>query len=104
MKLDNVIAKRPTKTIYRDGDTVIKLFNEDYKKSDILNEALNQARVEETGLLIPKILEVTKIDGKWAIISEYIEGTTLEELMKKNPEKEDEYLELFVNLLREVHS
>lgn len=25
MKLDNVIAKRPTKTIYRDGDTVIKL-------------------------------------------------------------------------------
>ncbi len=104
MKLDNVIAKRPTKTIYRDGDTVIKLFNEDYKKSDILNEALNQARVEETGLLIPKILEVTKIDGKWAIISEYIEGTTLEELMKKNPEKEDEYLELFVNLQREVHS
>ena len=104
MKLDNVIAKRPTKTIYRDGDTVIKLFNEDYKKSDILNEALNQARVEETGLLIPKILEVTKIDGKWAIISEYIEGTTLEELMKKHPEKEDEYLELFVNLQREVHS
>lgn len=100
MKLDNVIAKRPTKTIYRDGDTVIKLFNEDYLKSDILNEALNQARVEETGLLIPKILEVTKIDGKWAIISEYIEGTTLEELMKKNPEKEDEYLELFVNLQR----
>ena len=64
MKLDNVIAKRPTKTIYRDGDTVIKLFNEDYLKSDILNEALNQARVEETGLLIPKILEVTKIDGQ----------------------------------------
>ena len=24
--------------------------------------------------------------------------------MKKNPEKEDEYLELFVNLQREVHS
>ena len=47
MKLDNVIAKRPTKTIYRDGDTVIKLFNEDYLKSDILNEALNQARVED---------------------------------------------------------
>ena len=88
MKLDNVIAKRPTKTIYRDGDTVIKLFNEDYKKSDILNEALNQARVEETGLLIPKILEVTKIDGKWAIISEYIEGKKLQDLMKNNHEKE----------------
>lgn len=104
MKLDKVIAKRPTKTVYRDGDTVVKLFNEDYKKSDVLNEALNQSRVEETGLLIPKVLEVTKIDGKWAIVSEYIEGTTLEELMKKNPAKEDEYLEMFINLQMEVHS
>ena len=45
MKLDNVIAKRPTKTIYRDGDTVIKLFNEDYLKSDILNEEIGRAHV-----------------------------------------------------------
>ena len=104
MKLDNVIATRSTKTIYKDGDTVVKLFNEDFKKSDILNEALNQSRVEETGLLIPKVLEVTKIDGKWAIISEYVEGTTLEELMKKNPAKEDEYLDRFIKLQMEVHS
>ena len=62
MKLETIIATRPKKTVYRDGDVVIKLFNEDYSKSDILNEALNQARVEETGLAIPKILEITKID------------------------------------------
>lgn len=104
MKLDNVIATRATKTVYRDGDVVIKLFNEDYSKSDILNEALNQSRVEETGLLIPKILEVTKVEGKWAIVSEYIEGTTLEDLMQKNPDKEAEYLDLFINLQMEVHS
>ena len=61
MKLDNVIAVRPTKTVYRDGDKAIKLFVEGYSKSDILNEALNQARVEETGLNIPKIIEVTKV-------------------------------------------
>ena len=58
MKFDNPIAVRATKTVYRDGDLAIKLFNEGYSKSDVLNEALNQARVEETGLLVPKVLEV----------------------------------------------
>ncbi len=104
MKLDRVIAVRTTKTIYRDGDKAIKVFNEDFSKADILNEALNQARVEEIGLNIPKILEVTKIDGKWAIVTEFIAGKTLAELMKENPEKKDEYIEKFVNLQMEVHS
>lgn len=104
MKLDNVIATRSTKTVYRDGDKVIKLFNADYKKSDVFNEALNQARIEETGLLIPKVIEVTKIEDRWALVSEYIEGTTLEELMKKHPEKEAEYLDLFVELQLKVHT
>lgn len=104
MKLDKVIAVRNTKTVYRDGDKVIKVFNEDYSKSDILNEALNQARVEETGLSIPKILEVTKVDNKWAIVIEYIEGKTLAELMKENPDKIDEYIDMFVDLQMTVHS
>lgn len=103
MKLDNAIAVRATKTVYQDGDRVIKVFNEDYSKSDVLNEALNQARVEETGLSIPKILEVTKIDGKWAIVSEYIKGKTLAQLMQENPEKTEEYLKQLVELQMEVH-
>ena len=37
MNLDKVIAVRNTKTIYRDGDKCIKLFNEDYSKADVLN-------------------------------------------------------------------
>ena len=104
MKLDRVIAVRNNKTIYRDGDKCIKVFNAEYSKADILNEALNQARIEETGLNIPKILEVTMIDGKWAIVSEYIKGKTLAELMQENPEKKDEYLELLVDLQLTVHS
>ena len=104
MKLDNVIAIRASKVVYRDGDKAIKVFDADYSKADVLNEALNQGRVEETGLNIPKILEVSKIDGKWAIVTEYISGTTLSELMEKNPDKLDEYLELFVDLQLKVHS
>ena len=103
MKLDNVIAVRKNKTIYRDGDRCIKVFNAEYSKADVLNEALNQARVEQTGLNINKVLEVTMIDGKWAIVSEYVEGKTLAELMAENPEKKEEYIELLVDIQMEVH-
>jgi len=85
MKLEKVIAVRTDKTVYRDGDKAIKVFSSNYSKANVLNEALNQARVEETGLNIPKLLEVTKIDGKWAIVTEFIEGKTLEQLMKEIP-------------------
>ena len=104
MNLNNPIAERATKTVYRDGDNAIKLFNEDFSKANVLNEALNQARVEETGLNIPKVVEVTKVDGKWAIVSDFISGKTLDKLMEENPDKEDEYLEMFVKLQMEVHS
>ena len=104
MKLDTVIAVRKNKTIYRDGDRCVKVFDKEYSKADVLNEALNQARIEETGLNIPKILEVTTIDGKWAIVSEFIKGKTLAQLMEENPEKKDEYLELLVDLQLTVQS
>lgn len=104
MKLEKVIAVRTAKTVYRDGNRAVKVFDEDYKKSDILNEALNQARAEETGLPVPKLLEVGVVDGKWAIASEYIEGKTLGQLMDEHPEKVDEYLELFVDIQLRIHN
>ena len=104
MKLEKVIAVRNSKTIYRDGGLVIKVFDEGYSKADILNEALNIARVEETGLPIPALEEVTKIDGKWAIVTDYAEGKTIAQLMAENPEKKDEYLEKFVDIQIEIQS
>ena len=86
------------KKLYRDGDRLVKSFDSTYSKAGILNEALNQARVEETGLNIPKVLGVSVIDGQWSLIWEYIDGETLESLMQKHPEKTDEYLSFFVDL------
>jgi len=104
MKLHKVIAVRTSKTVYRDGDLAIKVFDEDYSKADVLNEALNQARVEETDLPIPKVIEVTKVDGKWAIVTEFIQGKTLARLMSENPDNLDEYLQRFVDIQLEIQS
>ena len=103
MKFDTIIAKRKNKTLYRDGNRCIKVFDEGFSKADVLNEALNQARIEGTGLNIPKILEVTMVDGKWAIVLEYIEGKTLARLMEEQPEKREEHLALLVDLQLAMH-
>ena len=104
MKLENVIAKRKDKTIYRVGNFCYKVFDESCPKHGILNEALNQARVELTGLNIPAVREVITIDGKWTIVSDFIEGKTLKQLWEENPGKLDEYMETFVDLQIEVLS
>lgn len=104
MNFDQIIAQPSGKVIYRDGNRCYKVFSEAYSKQGILNEACNQARVELTGLHIPKILEVTTIDGQWAIVSDFIEGKTLAQLMAEHPEKQDDYLEMFVDLQMDVQA
>lgn len=103
--LNNKIADRKNKEIFNDNGKTIKLFVENHSKSNILNEALNHARVEEgTDLNIPKIIAVTQINGRWALVYDYVEGTSLEELMSQNPGKENEYLEKFVDIQMEILS
>ena len=81
MNLDRIIAVRNAKTVYRDGDKCIKVFDETYSKAD-----------------------VEMIDGKWSIISDYIKGKTMDQLMKEDPSREKEFLDSFVSLQMEVHS
>ena len=104
-RLDNQIAKRKTNEVYSEDGKTIKLFVENYSKADILNEALNQARVEEgTDLYMPKLEAVTKINNRWALVSEHIEGTPLDVFMEQNPDKEEEYLEMFIKIQLEILS
>jgi tRNA A-37 threonylcarbamoyl transferase component Bud32 len=104
INLEKVLLKRENKIIYQYDDTVIKVFDEKYPKSSIFNEALNHARVEETGLKIPKIRSISNIDGRWTICMDYIHGQTLEQKLTENPEKASQLLELFVDLQLEIHS
>lgn len=106
MKLEenNIIVKRPYKTVYRSGDSIVKVFAETHPKSDVFNEALLTARIEETELDIPKVKGVIQIDGKWAIEIEYKEGKTLEEMMQSDRSNIDKYMSDFVDLQIKVHS
>ncbi len=103
MELKNVIVKRPYKTVYDAGDRVVKVFVPSHSKANVFNEALNTARVEETGLPISKVLSVQNLKEGFAIELEKKPGKTLEALMREHPEKAKEYMEIFVRIQMDVH-
>lgn len=104
MELTNLISAGPTVDIYRDGDMVIKLFKEGAPKTLALYEALTHARVEATGLRVPIIHEVSVIDGRWAIHMDLIEGETLAQRMKRDPDHLDRYMSDMLDIQLEIHS
>ena len=99
---DEILQERPNKLVVRDGDTVLKIFDPSYQVSAILNEAMNEARAAETGLPVPKVLEVMKIRDHWCIRREYIAGETLDALMARDKRNVDKLLRQFVAIQCEI--
>ncbi|HBJ11607.1 MAG TPA: aminoglycoside phosphotransferase [Ruminococcaceae bacterium] len=97
MNFDKIIAVRTGKTVYKDGGRAVKVFDGDYSKSDILNEALNQARAEEAGLNVPSLISVDGENGRWSITSSYINGKTAARIITETPERTALALEALVN-------
>lgn len=104
MELKHLISSSETVDVYREGDMAIKLFKEGCRKTMPLYEALTQSRVEDTGLNIPTIREVSVINNRWAIHMDLIEGKTLADIMKEDPEHLDDYLNQMMDIQLEIHS
>ena len=99
------IVRRGNKVVYDLGDKIVKVFNETKPVSDVFNEALNLARINECGIRSPKALEVSQVENAngWALVTEKVPGATLAEKMSAEPQRFGEYLEMFVDLQIEIH-
>ena len=98
-----LISKNDTVEVYLDGGKIVKIFSPDSPKSKALYEALTAVRVEECGILVPEIYEVSVNKGRWSITMEYIEGKTLAQMMEEDPQNIDKYLEQFVDIHTSIH-
>ena len=99
-----LIVERGNKKVYDLGDKIAKVFNAAKPVSDVFNEALNLARINESGIRSPKALEVSEVEGEgWALLTEKVPGVTLAEKISAEPSKFYEYLEQFVDLQIEIH-
>lgn len=99
-----LIVEHCNKKVYDLGTQIVKVFNADKPASDVLNEALNLARVTESGVKTPHVVEVSQVEGAgWALVTEKVPGVTLEQKMEEDPSRFYEYLEQFVDLQISIH-
>lgn len=103
MEFKELISSSDTVDVYKCGDKAVKLFKKERPKTNALYEALTHARIEYTDLLIPVIHEVSVIDGRWAITMDLIEGKTLAEQMREDPDNIDKYIDEMVDLGLKIH-
>lgn len=103
MNLGNPIAIGNTATIYLSDNKIVKVFNDYLPDTESINEANKQKYAYSCGLPVPEILDVTKINGKQAIIMEYFKGETLGDLLFKDKEQAEYYLNISVNMQLEIH-
>ena len=99
-----ILEETSNKTVFREGNVIVKEYIPSHPKENAFNEAYIHACVEACGLSIPKILSVAPSGGGWALSIEYVEGETLEQLILEHPGNVEEYLEKLVEIQLEVGS
>lgn len=97
------IAKGKLIEVMVEGDICYKVFSNDYPKTAIMSEAFNTATLEDTQINTPRLLDITKIDGKWALVLDYIKGKSIAELMEEDPDNIDYYLGKFIDIQLQIH-
>ena len=103
MDLGTPIAVGNTAKIYLHKNRIVKVFNDYLPSTESSYEANKQKYALSCGLPVPKILDVTKIDGKQAIIMEYIKGKTIGEKLYENMELAEYYLNISVEIQQKIH-
>lgn len=98
MNLGNPIAKGNTAEIYLFENKIVKLFNDHASEMQALYEANKQNYAYSCGLSVPKILKVTTINGKLAIVMEYVKGRTLGEMAAEGETKAELYMSMSVDI------
>lgn len=104
MNLDNPIARGNTANVYLDDNKIIKVFNGLFPENASMKEAYKQNYAYSCGLPVPKVLDVTVINGKQAIIMEYIMGESLGDLLLRDKEQAECYLSTSVDMQLKIHS
>jgi tRNA A-37 threonylcarbamoyl transferase component Bud32 len=104
MNLNSPITKGKTASIYLYDGKIIKLFNDYLPNTEAEYEANKQRYAHAQGLPVPYVFEVIEIDGKQAIIMEYVPGKTLGDIIFADMTKAEQYISISVDLQLEIHN
>jgi len=103
MKLGTPMAIGNTAQIYLYENKIIKVFNDFLPESESLYEANKQKHASSCGLSVPEVLDVTTIDGKQAIIMEYVKGRTLGDILSDHMDDIEYYMNISIDIQQQIH-
>lgn len=104
MELGTPIAEGNTAKIYLVENRVVKVFKGHLPDTEAANEARKQKYAHSCGLSVPEIFDVTEVNGKQAIMMEYINGKTMGEILFENKEQAEYYMSISVGIQHQIHS
>jgi len=85
------------------NDKVLKLYQVGVDRTWPEREADLTRRVNEAGVPSPRVFEVVSLSGRVGIVYERVEGPTLEDQIRANPGKVQDYACLHAELHAEIH-
>ena len=104
MDLGAPMAIGNTAKIYLFEGKIVKVFNDYLPETESLYEANKQRLAYSHGLNVPKVLDVTEIDGKQAIIMEYIKGRTIGDILSRNMDQAEHFMNLSIDIQQKIHT
>lgn len=104
IKAGTPIAEGNTAKLYLWENKIIKVFNDYLPEMEAVYEANKQKLACSLGITVPKVLDVTMIEGNQAIIMEYVKGKTIGSLAVQNLNNVEYYLDISVDVQRGIHS
>ncbi|WP_316571767.1 aminoglycoside phosphotransferase family protein [Neobacillus sp. YIM B06451] len=103
MKLGTPIAIGNTAKIFLHNNRIYKVFNDYLPETESFFESEKQKYAYSCGLPVPKIIDVTKIDGKQAIIMEFIKGRSIGNILSENMDQAEYYMNISVEIQQVIH-
>ncbi|MDV2682786.1 aminoglycoside phosphotransferase family protein [Alkalihalophilus lindianensis] len=103
MNLGKPFAKGNTAEIYLHQNKIVKVFHDHLPDGESSYEAKKQTYAHSCGLPVPEVYDVSTINGRQAIIMEFVNGRTLGEMLLEDRGQAAHYMELAVDIQRVIH-
>lgn len=104
MNLNEPIAEGNTAMIYLSQDQVIKVFKDHLPNTEALKEAKKQEFARSCGLPVPRVVEVTTVEGKPALVMEYVKGKSLGDRFMDHPDQVENEVRQSVEVQYSIHN
>jgi len=87
-------------TVYAKGEYAVKLYREDYPKSNVFSEAFIMANLEQEGFPSPRIYEVLIADKRYGLRMDIVKGKSVSDMMAEKKDDPEGFKEILRSLTK----